>query len=308
MHHHHVVGTQPSMHGVYRVLLPLIILCIGFATGAKITPTPPSPSNSFEIGPVLRGLLGGAAYGVVAAGISHPFDTVKVRLQSGSVAAASSSGAISKILSLYKGIGPATAASILFRSVPFIGYEATRSALKSHNLLKGQPLLAAFLGGAVGGAMRGCLETPAELLKTRMQLGNTWSIQSLSMLARGLYSTCLRNACVIGLFWVAFEATRETRAHLPPLAANFIGGGGCSVLAWAAVFPLDTAKSVIQAGGGSTSVSTQLLLIYREHGLAGWYRGIGAGLARAFLANGGGMAIYSLIQELLLQSSSKDEL
>ena len=95
---------------------------------------------------MLRGLLGGAAYGVVAAGISHPFDTVKVRLQSGSVAAASSSGAISKILSLYKGIGPATAASILFRSVPFIGYEATRSALKSHNLLEGQPLLAAFLG------------------------------------------------------------------------------------------------------------------------------------------------------------------
>ena len=59
-----------------------------------------------------------------------------------------------------------------------------------------------LLGGAVGGAMRGCLETPAELLKTRMQLGNTWSIQSLSMLARGLYSTLpaqrLRDWAVLG--------------------------------------------------------------------------------------------------------------
>ena len=55
----------------------------------------------------------------------------------------------------------------------------------------------------------------------------------------------------------------------------------------------------IQAGGGSTSVPQQLVSIYRQQGVGGLYAGLGAGLARAFLANGGGMAIYSLLQELL---------
>ena len=29
--------------------------------------------------------------------------------------------------------------------------------------------------------------------------------------------------------------------------------------------------------------------------MRGWYAGLGAGLLRAFLANGGGMALYSLV-------------
>ena len=45
--------------------------------------------------------------------------------------------------------------------MPFVGYEATRSWLRAHGLLEERPLAAALLGGAVGGAMRGCLETPA---------------------------------------------------------------------------------------------------------------------------------------------------
>lgn len=241
--------------------------------------------------------------GLVAAGISHPFDTVKTRLQSG--AAGSAGKGLAGLAGLYKGFGPAAAASMLFRSVPFIGYEATRSALKARGLLTAQPLIAAFLGGAVGGAMRGIVESPAELIKIRMQTSGAWSA---SLLLRGTFSTCLRNLFAIGLFWVAFEASREVRSHLPPLAANFMGGGGCSVLAWAAIYPLDTAKSVIQAGGGSTSVAGQLARIYREQGLGGWYAGMSAGLLRAFLANGGGMAAFMAIQQRLLASSSKEEL
>ena len=263
-----------------------------------------TPEPSATADGLLRGLVGGAAYGLVAAGISHPFDTLKTRMQTTSGVSVAGVGAIGQLASLYRGIGPAVAASILFRTVPFIGYEATRSALRSRDLLRSEPLVAAFLGGVVGGAMRGFLETPAELLKTRMQTSGTWSLTSASLLLRGLGSTCLRNSCVIGLFWVAFEASRDARAVLPPIAANFVGGGGCSVLAWAAIYPLDTAKSVIQAGGGSTSVAHTLMRIYRDQGLAGWYKGMGAGLARAFLANGGGMACYILAQQMLLGSPS----
>lgn len=254
----------------------------------------------------MRGLLGGLAYGVVASAISHPFDTVKTRLQTGTPAATTAS-ALGRIAALYRGVGPAAAASIFFRSVPFVGYEATRSALRSRGLLDSTPLCAAFLGGAVGGVMRGCLETPAELIKTRLQVGVPWSAR---LLLRGLYSTCLRNGAVVGLFWVLFEASRPAReARMPPVLANFAAGGGCSVLAWAAVFPLDTAKSRIQAAATdaqAAGVVAQLARILREQGVRGWYAGMGAGLLRAFLANGGGMAAYALIQRALSDGGGVD--
>ena len=62
--------------------------------------------------------------------------------------------------------------------------------------------------------MRGCVETPAELLKTRLQVGA--GLGSASLLLRGLRSTCLRNAAAIGLFWLAYEA----RARNPTLALS----------------------------------------------------------------------------------------
>lgn len=266
---------------------------------------PAAPATSLASSPYVRGMLGGAAYGLVAAAISHPFDTIKTRMQTQTTV--SGAGLVSRVLSLYKGVGPATAASILFRTVPFIGYEATRSGLKKRQLLEQQPLLAAFLGGVVGGVMRGALETPAELLKTRLQVGagiGRGAGMSAALLLRGLYSTCLRNAVAIGIFWVAFEASKDARARLPPTAASFVGGGGCAVMAWAAIYPLDTAKSRIQASSGageSTRVLHQLARLYREHGLRGWYAGLSAGLLRAFLANGGGMAIYSVVLSTLAQ-------
>mmetsp|Transcript_45032 Transcript_45032/g.145202 ORF Transcript_45032/g.145202 Transcript_45032/m.145202 type:complete len:211 (+) Transcript_45032:708-1340(+) len=163
-------------------------------------------------------------------------------------------GCLNIVLTGNPGAGKTTAARLLARW------------LRAHGLLEERPLAAALLGGAVGGAMRGCLETPAELVKTRLQLQSAWS---LPLLLRGLSSTVFRNAAMIGLFWAAFEASAPLRSRLPPLAASFVGGGGCSVLAWAAAFPLDTAKSCIQAGGGSTSVVAQLGRIYSERGIAG---------------------------------------
>jgi solute carrier family 25 carnitine/acylcarnitine transporter 20/29 len=91
--------------------------------------------------------------------------------------------------------------------------------LRSRHVFGSAPLAVAFLGGVVGGIMRGCLETPAELIKTRLQIGTPWH---MSVLLRGLYSTCLRNGCVIGLYWVLFEATKSTReAMLPPVASSY---------------------------------------------------------------------------------------
>ena len=158
--------------------------------------------------------------------------------------------------------------------------------------------------GACGGAMRGCLEAPFELIKTRQQLGVAWGPQSLFI---GVGSACLRTAAVIGFFWLIFEASVDMRARLPPPLADFVGGGVCSVLAWAVIYPLDTAKSRIQGWdsqkGGGRGVVRELAAIYRARGILGWYRGLRAGLLRAFLANGSGMLAYGRVCKMMASLS-----
>eukprot|EP00928_Gymnodinium_smaydae_P080742 TRINITY_DN64389_c0_g1_i1.p1 TRINITY_DN64389_c0_g1~~TRINITY_DN64389_c0_g1_i1.p1 ORF type:complete len:215 (+),score=45.62 TRINITY_DN64389_c0_g1_i1:184-828(+) len=198
-----------------------------------------------------------------------------------------------RLSGLYRGVVPAAAASAAFRTVPFVGYEFVSRALRDRSLLQGSPLLAAFVAGAAGGVMRGCLETPAELVKIRLQTRRAWRSSSVAGAFRGLGSTCLRNACVIGCYWSIFEATKPVRVQLPPALGNFLGGGVCSVGAWALIYPLDTAKSRIQASQEKTRGTLgEVRQIVSSRGVGGLYRGIGAGLLRAFLANGAGMVAY----------------
>jgi len=247
---------------------------------------------------IYRSLAGGVAYGLVVAAISHPFDTLKCQQQVGKRhAGLAQPQRLSAVAGLYRGVGPATAATVVLRTVPFIGYETVGAALRERHILDGSPLVVAFVAGMAGGVMRGCLETPSELVKTRLQLGEPWRS---AQLLRGLQSTCLRTGCVIGTYWALFEATRAWRAALPPLLSDFAAGGLCSVAAWALFYPLDTIKSLIQADGmRHLGMVEALRLILRRSGVGGLYSGLRPGLLRAFLANGGGMAAYGLVQSCL---------
>ena len=133
------VGERLMTSDRMRVRVLVAALCV--ASAAAIQPRldwAPSLREKLEGAiasnkPFLRGAVGGAAYGLAAAAISHPFDTIKTRLQTN--AAVGGGSVLSRMLGLYSGVGPAAGASILFRAVPFVGYEATRSLLRSHRLL-----------------------------------------------------------------------------------------------------------------------------------------------------------------------------
>ena len=85
-----------------------------------------------------RGAWGGMVYGAVVAAVSHPFDTIKCRQQLGAPTKWS-------MLQLYRGVAPSMAASVMFRAVPFIGYEAVGHALRKQ-VDDSAPLLVAFAG------------------------------------------------------------------------------------------------------------------------------------------------------------------
>eukprot|EP00746_Dinoflagellata_sp_MGD_P048534 gnl/MRDRNA2_/MRDRNA2_22030_c0_seq2.p1 gnl/MRDRNA2_/MRDRNA2_22030_c0~~gnl/MRDRNA2_/MRDRNA2_22030_c0_seq2.p1 ORF type:complete len:258 (-),score=37.19 gnl/MRDRNA2_/MRDRNA2_22030_c0_seq2:51-824(-) len=242
----------------------------------------------------LQGLYGGMAYGLAVSLISHPFDTIKCRLQTGVPVCSGRTSAFADVRNLYKGVGAATAASVCFRTVPFIGYEGVSEEFRRRKWLENAPLTVAFIAGAIGGVMRGILETPAEFVKTRQQLCRSWETSGVF---RGLSITCIRNAAVIGTYWVIFNACRPIRMALPPMMADFFAGGVCSVGAWALVFPLDTVKSQIQGDSGTAkSVAKQFFLNYQRAGVSSFYNGLGAGLSKVLLANGFGMIAYGIVK------------
>lgn len=123
-------------------------------------------------------------------------------------------------------------------------------------------------------------------------------------LYRGLGPTAGREMLGNTAYFMAYESSKELLLHKlvrsqPPMSAdkeNFrtyqaiaAAGGYAGFMYWLVVFPVDTVKSVIQADcldnpryHGVVDCTRQL---YREGGLARFYRGISPSLIRAFPAN-----------------------
>ena len=238
--------------------------------------------------------IGGWGYGVLAAILSHPLDTVKTRQQvlgsfqqrtTLSAGPTSTPPLLPSLKGLYRGILPAVSASILFRAVPFTAFETVKGFLltphefeqlaaheentadavdcKPTAVMVGwswndHPVLVSALGGAVGGLARASLEFPFETAKVRAQTGAA-SARGIRDFMRGFAITAVRNVTVISAFWTFMELSRDLRERVAPQAEwprsnAFVAGGGCSVAAWAIIYPFDVIKSNVQA---QQSISTR---------------------------------------------------
>jgi solute carrier family 25 carnitine/acylcarnitine transporter 20/29 len=88
-----------------------------------------------------------------------------------------------------------------------------------------------------------------------------------------------------------------------PLIGPFFKGGICATAAWIVAFPLETAKSVIQADHTGQYKKVRhatwkaMRDIVAQKGVKGLYRGFGPGASRSFVANGTSMIVYSWFQD-----------
>jgi solute carrier family 25 carnitine/acylcarnitine transporter 20/29 len=270
----------------------------------------------------LVGSAGGAAYGFTAGALSHPFDTIKTKQQaharyvsSNVLQTATGIFRTDGIAGFYQGFAPSLFGSIVFRAIPFAAYSATNQLLVDRDWLTDKPIQRAFISGASGGFLRSFAECPVEVMKTRRQVTNPWTLRSLMT---GISITTARNTAVIGTFWAVLVASQPLRDAVSshPAVNSFLAGGGCSVVAWALVFPLDVLKSRVQSGEayrldgtGSTagvrytkeslSVFKCASEIMREQGFKGFYAGFYAGIARTIVANGVAMVIYDYVRKSL---------
>jgi len=278
----------------------------------------------------LRGLLAGTASGATKLVVGHPFDTLKVRLQTegsygrfkGPLHCLSHTVKTEGIRGLYKGATPPLVGWSIIDTVMVGTYQYVRTFLSQRH--PGQPLSfwEVASAGTVAGWASCFVVTPIEQVKARLQVQYA---DPTSVRYKGpidCVQSLVRNNGVAGLyfgFWGTFmfrsfmsvyfgtyemykQALQGT--GLPTAIQAFTSGGAAATTLWLVSFPTDVVKNRMMAQPDVQdrkykTVRECWTKIYQTEGLKGFYRGFTPCLLRSIPANGfSWMAIEFVIKYL----------
>jgi len=136
-------------------------------------------------------LVSGSIGGIAGTIVGHPFDTVKVRLQTGQCGNCAATTIAKKILKregfrgLYRGVLPPVYSMAAVNAYLFAveGFLSRELRLDKYGTLGG------FISGSLAGVAQSCILTPVELVKTQLQVKTVNVGVSESVFARQIYQT-----------------------------------------------------------------------------------------------------------------------
>jgi len=252
----------------------------------------------------IAGLISG--FGKVFAG--HPFDTIKVRVQSGnfrnSVDAVVKTVKLEGPLTLYQGMLPPLCMVCFVGGILFYVNGRIRSWIQPNPTI---PLTYRdmFLAGGGAGFIVGLVVTPPEVVKLNLQVINQKCEAKPPILElikrigfRNMFSGCtptvIREIGTFGIFFPTNEFFKRRIAHYQDrspstlnIPSRVLAAGMGGIVCWLPCYPIDMVKSRMQLRGrghysGMLSCATD---IYRTEGVRrGFFKGIGPCLIRAFPA------------------------
>lgn len=242
--------------------------------------------------------------------VGHPFDTVKVHLQTQnhrnplykstlhcfkSIIAKDSFGG------LYRGISSPMGGVALVNAIVFGVYGNMQRRSSDPDSIKSH-----FLAGSAAGLAQSIVCSPMELIKTRLQLqsqnmkskqfrgalhclGHIFKTEGFRGVYRGIGITALRDLPGFSSYFVSYEMLIRASPN-PGNFYLFMAGGIAGVISWILTVPIDVIKSRLQADGIGdkpkyTGISDCFRQSYKEEGLAFLTRGMCSTLLRAFFIN-----------------------
>ncbi|KAL5230403.1 hypothetical protein ABZP36_029179 [Zizania latifolia] len=238
------------------------------------------------MGDVAKDLIAGTVGGAANLVVGHPFDTIKVKLQSqptpalgqlpkyaGAVDAVKQTIAAEGPRGLYKGMGAPLATVAAFNAVLFTVRGQMEALLRSE---PGQPLTVnqQVVAGAGAGVAVSFLACPTELIKCRLQAQSALAeaaaasgtalpkgpidvakhvVREAGMkgLFKGLVPTMGREVPGNAVMFGVYEATKQYLAGGQDTSnlgrgSLILAGGLAGAAFWLSVYPTDVIKSVIQ--------------------------------------------------------------
>lgn len=254
----------------------------------------------------LAGCLGGCA-GLL---VGHPFDTVKVHLQTQDYRNPLYRGTydcLKKIVQkeslhgLYRGLSSPLASISVLNAIVFGVYGNVQRQSRDPD-----SLFAHFCAGSAAGLSQTLICSPMELVKSRLQIQNDipnavkhrnpftclkhlWSTEGHRGVFKGLGITVARDVPGFASYFVSFELMMRQTSD-PSAFYTLIAGGLAGTFSWLISFPVDVVKSRLQVDGmdGKPKYQNALDCVkksYQAEGPAFLTRGLNSTLMRAFPMN-----------------------
>jgi len=265
--------------------------------------------------------LSGGLGGVCTVIVGHPFDTIKVRLQtmpkpikgespmySGTWDCAVKTVRREGFRGFYKGMAAPIAGVAPIFAISFFGFGVGKKIQQSSDdvpLTKPQ----LFVAGAFSGIFTTIIMAPGERIKCLLQVQQDstgpkkysgprdvvrqlYREGGIRSIYKGTVATLLRDVPASGMYFMTYEWIQELlnpeKAKEIGIMRTIVAGGMAGICNWLVGIPADVLKSRLQTAeegkypGGLRQVFAQLI---REEGVTALYKGCAPVMIRAFPAN-----------------------
>ncbi|CCX31517.1 Similar to Mitochondrial substrate carrier family protein L; acc. no. Q54W11 [Pyronema omphalodes CBS 100304] len=300
---------------------------------AKETVSAPSSAAPQREHSPYRGFVAGVFSGVSKLAVGHPFDTIKVRLQTsppdrfkGPLDCLLKTCRNEGVRAVYKGATPPLVGWMCMDSVMLGSLHNYRALIKEH-VYKGQPLDVVGHGfaGILAGWTVSFIAAPVEHVKARLQVQyhrvgqkpryngpidctkQLLKGHGIPGLYHGLCSTLLFRTWFFA-WWGSYEVfTQMFKKHtdLSGPAINFWAGGLSAQVFWITSYPSDVIKQRIMTDPlepGERKFprwKDAAKAVYKENGWKGYWRGFVPCFLRAFPANATALFVFEAVMKVL---------
>lgn len=262
--------------------------------------------------------------------VGHPFDTIKVHMQTqdaknpkyrGAFQCLKSLMAKESVRGLYRGISSPLIGVSAINAVVFGVYGNVQRTSTNPN-----SYMSHFLAGSIAGFAQSVICSPMELVKTQLQLqthrvgavkfgGPTQCIsyvyqcEGFKGVFRGLGATAARDVPGFATYFVSYEFLMRFKTD-PGILYTLCAGGTAGAFSWVFTIPIDVIKSRLQSDGmnGEHKIYSGTIDCFRKsyeaEGCSFLTRGLSSTLLRAFPMNA---VCFLVVSETLKQWKNNSE-
>ena len=284
----------------------------------------------------LIGYVAGIVSGCTKLIVGHPFDTLKVRMQTEGTHGRFK-GPLDCLLqtvgkegprALYKGGSPPLLGWMIMDSVMLGTLTNLKMWQSSDGTGTDLQLYQHGLAGFGAGTTVCLVSTPIELVKAQYDAPTNryhgpldcarQIIKNEGGIMRGLYRGFGASLLFRGNFWILWSSYEWYRClftqwheYVPQSLVPFLSGGMAANTFWLIVFPVDVVKNRIMGqqlhrGNGEPAVTRLTILncikhVYRREGWRGFYSGFAPAMLRSFPTNGAAIFMFDRTMNLLQQ-------
>lgn len=255
----------------------------------------------------VKSFAAGGFGGVCAVLTGHPFDLVKVRLQTG-VYDSAMKGVKQTLVKeglpgFYRGVLPPLLGVTPMFAVSFWGYDVGKRIVSNATGVNASDFTIKQISSAgfLSAIPTTLVAAPFERVKVMMQIQDGAKKASMGSVIKEMYrtggiqsifkgsaATLARDGPGSALYFATYEYLKQSLSKPGEdlsLVNVSIAGGFAGVAMWLGVFPIDTIKSTQQSSNTSVSIFKTTSNIYKKGGFGAFFPGVGPALARSFPAN-----------------------